>query len=73
MPPPGNKDIIAFGQARGANFHGQPTGRRPTHIQMLDWVADQLPTQEVPGSMKPLSLIVAFTHHEPGAGAPAGR
>jgi hypothetical protein len=26
VPLPGNKEIISFGQAQGANFHCQPTG-----------------------------------------------
>jgi hypothetical protein len=45
-PLPGNKKIITFGQAQGANFHRQPTGRRLTHTRMLDWVAGRLSTQE---------------------------
>jgi hypothetical protein len=40
---PGEKKIIEFGQAQGANFHCQPTGRQLTHTQMLDWLADHLP------------------------------
>jgi hypothetical protein len=40
---PGEKEIIEFTQAQGANFHGQPTGRQLTHTQMLDWLADHLP------------------------------
>ena len=40
---PGEKEIIGFTQADGANFHCQPTGRQLTHVQMLDWLADQLP------------------------------
>ena len=40
---PGEKEIIGFTQAQGANFHCQPTGRQLTHIQMLDWLADHLP------------------------------
>jgi hypothetical protein len=40
---PGEKEIIEFGQAQGANFHCQPTGRQLTHTQMLDWLADHLP------------------------------
>ena len=46
MPLPGNKEVIGSGQARGANFHGQPIGRRLTHTQMLGWPADQPPTQQ---------------------------
>jgi hypothetical protein len=40
---PGEKKLITFTQAQGANFHCQPTGRRLTHTQMLDWLADHLP------------------------------
>jgi hypothetical protein len=40
---PGEKAIIEFAQAQGANFHCQPTGRQLTHTQMLDWLADHLP------------------------------
>jgi hypothetical protein len=40
---PGEKAIIEFTQAQGANFHCQPTGRQLTHTQMLDWLADHLP------------------------------
>jgi hypothetical protein len=40
---PGEKKIIEFTQAQGANFHCQPTGRQLTHTQMLDWLADHLP------------------------------
>jgi hypothetical protein len=35
--------IIGFTQAQGANFHCQPTARRLTHTQLLDWLADHLP------------------------------
>jgi hypothetical protein len=42
---PGEKAIIGFTQAQGANFHCQPTGRQLTHTQMLDWLADHLPSQ----------------------------
>jgi hypothetical protein len=41
----GEKAIIGFSQAQGANFHCQPTGRQLTHTQMLDWLADQLPAR----------------------------
>jgi hypothetical protein len=41
---PGDKEIIAFSQAEGADFHCQPTGRQLTHTQMLDWLADHLPS-----------------------------
>ena len=41
---PGEKEIIGFSQAQGANFHCQPTGRQLTHTQMLDWLADHLPS-----------------------------
>ncbi len=40
---PGEREIIEFTQAQGANFHCQPTGRQLTHAQMLDWLADHLP------------------------------
>ncbi len=40
---PGEKEILEFSQAQGANFHCQPTGRQLTHTQMLDWLADHLP------------------------------
>ena len=40
---PGEKAIIEFSQAQGANFHCQPTGRRLTHTGMLDFLADHLP------------------------------
>jgi hypothetical protein len=40
---PGDKAIIGFSQAQGANFHCQPTGRQLAHTQMLDWLADHLP------------------------------
>jgi dienelactone hydrolase len=40
---PGEKEIIEFTQAQGANFHCQPTGRQLTHTQMFDWLADHLP------------------------------
>jgi hypothetical protein len=43
---PGEKEIIGFTQAQGANFHCQPTGRRLTHTQMLDWLADHLPARK---------------------------
>ena len=39
----GEKAIVEFTQAEGANFHCQPTGRRLTHTQMLDWLAEHLP------------------------------
>jgi hypothetical protein len=38
--------VTGLRQAQGANFHGQPIGRRLTHTQMLDWPADQPPTQQ---------------------------
>jgi hypothetical protein len=47
---PGEKEIIAFSQAQGANFHCQPTGRQLTHTQMLDWLADHLPLRAPGGS-----------------------
>ncbi|MGH3151708.1 MAG: alpha/beta hydrolase family protein [Streptosporangiaceae bacterium] len=40
---PGEKQIIEFSQEQGANFHCQPTGRKLTHTQMLDWLAGHLP------------------------------
>jgi hypothetical protein len=40
---PGQREIIGFTQAQGANFHCQPTGRQLTHTQMLDWLAGYLP------------------------------
>jgi hypothetical protein len=42
---PGEKKIIEFAPAQGANFHCQPTGRQLTHTQMLDWLADHLPNR----------------------------
>ena len=42
---PGEKEILGFSQAQGANFHCQPTGRQLTHTQMLDWLADHLPAR----------------------------
>jgi hypothetical protein len=43
---PGEKEILGFTQAQGANFHCQPTGRQLTHTQMLDWLADHLPSRQ---------------------------
>jgi hypothetical protein len=43
---PGEKQIIEFTQAHGANYHCQPTGRQLTHTQMLDFLADHLPSQQ---------------------------
>jgi hypothetical protein len=40
---PGEKEILGFTKAQGADFHCQPTGRQLTHAQMLDWLADHLP------------------------------
>jgi hypothetical protein len=40
---PGEKRIIEFTQAQGADFHCQPTGRQLTDTQMLDWLAERLP------------------------------
>jgi len=40
---PGEKEIIGFTSAQGANFHCQPTGRQLTHTQMIDWLAGYLP------------------------------
>jgi len=42
---PGEKEIIEFSRAQGANFHCQPTGRQLTHTQMLDWLAGHLPAR----------------------------
>jgi hypothetical protein len=42
---PGEKKIIEFTPAQGANFHCQPTGRQLTHTQMLDWLAGYLPAR----------------------------
>ena len=38
----GDKEIVEFTQAQGANFHCQPTGRQLTHTQMLDFLADHM-------------------------------
>ncbi len=43
---PGEKKILEFTQAEGANFHCQPTGRQLTHMQMLDWLADHLSSRQ---------------------------
>jgi hypothetical protein len=43
---PGEKEIVEFTQAQGANFHCQPTGRQLAHTQMLDWLADHLPRSQ---------------------------
>ena len=40
---PGEKKIIVFTRAQGANFHCQPIGRQLTHTQMFDWLAEHLP------------------------------
>jgi len=42
---PGEKKIIEFTKAQGANFHCQPTGRQLTHTQMFDWLAGHLPAR----------------------------
>ena len=47
---PGEKEIIGFTQAQGANFHCQPTGRQLTYTQMLDWLADHLPARHTKGA-----------------------
>ena len=39
---PGEKEILTFSQAQGANFHCQPTGRQLTHTYMIDYLADHL-------------------------------
>jgi hypothetical protein len=41
---PGEKKIIEFTGADGANFHCQPAGRRLTSTQMFDWLAAHLPS-----------------------------
>jgi hypothetical protein len=41
---PGVVDLV--GQITTPNFHCQPTGRRLTHTQMLDWLADHLPARQ---------------------------
>ena len=43
---PGEKEILQFTQQQGANYHCQPTGRQLTHTQMLDFLADHLPSQQ---------------------------
>ena len=43
---PGEKQIIEFTPQQGANYHCQPTGRQLTHTQMLDFLADHLPSQQ---------------------------
>jgi dienelactone hydrolase len=40
---PGEKEILEFTSAQGANFHCQPIGRQLTHTQMFDWLAEHLP------------------------------
>ena len=42
---PGEKEIMKFTRAQGANFHCQPLGRQLTDTQMLDWLQDHLPVQ----------------------------
>jgi len=42
---PGEKEILEFTQADGANFHCQPTGRQLTNTQMLDFLAGHLPAR----------------------------
>jgi hypothetical protein len=39
----GDKKIIEFTRAQGANFHCQPAGRQLANTQMLDWLAGHLP------------------------------
>jgi hypothetical protein len=55
---PGEKEIIGFSQAQGANFHCQPTGRQLTHTQMLDWLADRLPSQQTQESRPPAGVVL---------------
>jgi hypothetical protein len=40
---PGDKKIIEFTRAQGANFHCQPAGRQLANTQMIDWLAGYLP------------------------------
>jgi hypothetical protein len=44
---PGQKEILEFTQAQGANFHCQPTGRQLTHAQMFDFLANHLPPRSL--------------------------
>jgi hypothetical protein len=55
----GEKEILEFGQAQGANFHCQPTGRQLTHTQMLDWLADRLPAAVLPPTVLPAAVLPA--------------
>jgi len=64
---PGEKGIIGFTQAQGANFHCQPTGRQVTHTQMLDWLADHLP----PLAGKVSELLLAGDRYGWAAGSSA--
>jgi hypothetical protein len=43
---PGEKAVIGFTQAQGADFRCQPTGRQLTHTQMLEWLAGRLPPRQ---------------------------
>ena len=38
--------VDVVGPITTPNFHCQPTGRRLTHTQMLDWLADHLPARQ---------------------------
>jgi dienelactone hydrolase len=44
---PGEKAIVEFTRAQGANFHCQPMGRQLTHTQMFDWLTGYLPAGTV--------------------------
>jgi len=39
---PGERQLVAFTRAEGANFHCQPMGRQLTHQRMFDWLTDRL-------------------------------
>jgi dienelactone hydrolase len=54
---PGEKEIIEFTPAQGANFHCQPTGRQLTHTQMLDWLAEHLPAPAGGGSLPGQTIL----------------
>jgi hypothetical protein len=41
---PGEKEIIHFSRAQGANFHCQPLGRQLTNTRLLDWLAGYVPS-----------------------------
>jgi hypothetical protein len=54
---PGEKEIIEFTPAQGANFHCQPTGRQLTHTQMLDWLAGHLPAPAGGGGLPGQTIL----------------